>query len=76
MICCGQVSRGQIVLRPKKRSKQAVRTEKMVENQGRRLSLALPISLPQRQRRMSVRSFYWVMVNPMVIFNFIWFVLR
>ncbi|VEN35822.1 unnamed protein product [Callosobruchus maculatus] len=38
----------------------------MVENQGRRLSLALPISLPQRQRRMSVRSFYWVMVNPMI----------
>ncbi|KAF7269310.1 hypothetical protein GWI33_017633 [Rhynchophorus ferrugineus] len=30
------------------------------------LQIFEPQSLPQRQRRMSVRSFYWVMVNSMM----------
>ncbi|CAH1179496.1 unnamed protein product [Phaedon cochleariae] len=39
----------------------------MTGEQNRRFSLALPITLPApKQRRMSVRSFYWVMVNPMI----------
>lgn len=41
-----------------------------MEKENRRFSL--PVSLPQRQRRMSVRSFYWVMVNPLVNF-YVWF---
>ncbi|KAJ8915791.1 hypothetical protein NQ315_004603 [Exocentrus adspersus] len=35
-------------------------------DQSRRHSLALPRPMPTKQRRMSVRSFYWVLVNPMI----------
>lgn len=44
----------------------------MVQNNfAKRFSLQIPepLRLHQKQRRMSVRSFYWVMVNPMVIIS-------